>query len=366
MARAHENEYTPDVVSIPGETLQEVLDDRGMTQAELADRTGRPKKMINEIVKGKAPITPDTALRLERVLGISAGFWNALESNYQEHLARKKEEGELSQNVGWLTRFPVSRMIKFGWIKKQPRKEAQVRELLDFFGVASPSQWDQIFAKPQAAFRHSPAFVSDPGALAAWLRQGERDAQMISVQPFRKATFLRCLKQARLLTREDPEVFEESLTESCADAGVAVTLVRELPGCRVNGATRWLTPSKALIQLCLRHKWSDIFWFTFFHEAGHVLLHGKRSVFIETGGYDTASPQEAEANRFARDFLIPEGEIQALTASGRITKSAVESLAKRLEIHPGIVVGRLHHEGVLEHSRFNDLRDRLTWVDDAE
>ncbi len=137
-------EYAPDTVTAPGETLLEVLEDRAISQAELSERTGRPKKTINEIVRGKAAITPDTALQLERVLGIPAAFWSSLEKNYREHLARLEERGRLEDSGAWLRTFPVSEMAKRGWIRRETDPVDQARALLDFFGVASPDQWHQV------------------------------------------------------------------------------------------------------------------------------------------------------------------------------------------------------------------------------
>ncbi|MEY2914970.1 MAG: hypothetical protein RLZZ184_4279 [Cyanobacteriota bacterium] len=94
-----QNRYNPDYVSPPGDTLLEVLEHRGMTQAELAERTGRPKKTINEIIKGKAAITPETALQLERVFNIPASFWNNRERHYREFLAQKEEKKRLAKQV---------------------------------------------------------------------------------------------------------------------------------------------------------------------------------------------------------------------------------------------------------------------------
>lgn len=67
-----------------------------MSQAVLAERTGRSKKTINEIIQGKAAITPDTALQLEKVLGVPASFWNNLERNYQKSVTAIK-----NTNSGW-------------------------------------------------------------------------------------------------------------------------------------------------------------------------------------------------------------------------------------------------------------------------
>lgn len=367
MSEHHTNQYAPDSVSLPGETLQEVLDDRQMTQAELAERMGRPKKTVNEIAQGKAAITPETALQLERVLGVPAGFWNNLERNYREHLARKEEEERLASSAGWLRRIPVRRMVELGWIEDQGDAIGQARELLNFFGIASPDRWREVFEVPQATFRHSQAFESEPGALAAWLRKGALEGQGLRTAPFDRAGFRAALAEARQLTREAPETFTGALIDRCARTGVAVAFVPELPKCRAHGATRWLSPHKALIQLSLRYRWADIFWFSFFHEAGHVLLHGKKEVFIEggNGSSEGATRQkEQEADRFATELLLPARELERLrplAEQKRLGKERVRAFAHELGVHPGIVVGRLQHEGWLPHTHLNDLRERLAW-----
>src|SRR5882724_13472730 len=116
MSELNKNQYKPDSVSPPGETLEEILDSRSMSQAQLAERTGRPKKTINEIIKGKAAITAETAIQLERVLGIPAAFWIAREQNYRESLARKKELGHFAAQTSFLDRIPYRAMIDLGWI----------------------------------------------------------------------------------------------------------------------------------------------------------------------------------------------------------------------------------------------------------
>jgi HTH-type transcriptional regulator / antitoxin HigA len=360
------NEYLPEHVSLPGETLQEVLNDRQMSQADLAERTGRPKKTINEIVKGKTAITPETALQLERVLGVPAGFWNNLERSYQDFMARKQEDALLAASTDWLKRIPVSALIKRGWIERRSRQVDQVRAILSFFGVASPSEWQQVFEVPQASFRHSQVFESDPGALAAWLRKGEIEAQEVRTRPFDRAKFQDALVAARALTVKTPEEFVPLLVKICAAAGVAVAFVPELPKCRAHGATRWVSPTKALVQLSLRHKTDDHLWFTFFHEAAHILLHGKRLTFIEGGNADSTTEEE-QANRFAADFLIPQESLEALRSQAmarRLSEARVRSFAEELGIAAGIVVGRLQHIGWLPHTHLNGLKVSLRWTGD--
>lgn len=360
MSNKIQNQFIPDYVSPPGDTLLETLEAIGMSQAELAKRTGRPKKVINEIIKGKAAITPETAIQLERVLGIPASFWNNRERDYREALARLKEQDRLGNQTDWLKKFPLKAMIKKGWIRAFRDKVQQLRELLNFLGVAAPDQLQNLWSE-QVAFRKSAAFESDPGAVMAWLRKGEIEAQDIRCRPYDPKEFKKALQQIRSLTREAPEVFQPQIVRLCADSGVAVIFVPELPAARVSGATRWLNANKALIQLSLRYKTDDQLWFTIFHEAGHILLHGKRDVFLEMGD-GSEDHKELEADHFARNILIPEAKLQRLIRQDSRSKGNIEMFALELGIAPGIVVGRLQHDKVLPYNHCNDLKRRFDWA----
>ncbi len=364
-----QNQYTPNFVSPPGDTLQETLEALGMTQAELAERTGRPKKTINEIIQGKAAITPETALQLERVLGVPAAFWLRREQHYREFLARREEEDRFSKQTNWLKQVPLHQMIAFKWIKKFDDPMQQLREVLNFFGIVSPEQWQELYVN-SVAYRRSLKLESDGSTVAAWLRRGEIQARYIQCAPFDETKFRQALSRFRLLTVQPPEVIEAEVRRECAFAGVVAIFVRELPGMRVCGATRWLTPTKALIQLSLRYKWEDQIWHTFFHEAGHILLHGKRDTFIdsENGIKDEEELKklEDEADRFAANALIPRPRFQSFVAERSFDAYAVRRFAEELGISPGIVVGQLQHDGHLKYSQLNHLRRRFTWADEKE
>ena len=366
MSERFTNEYVPEVASYPGETLTEVLEDRAMTQAELAERMGRPKKTINEIANGKAEITPETALQLERVLGIPASFWSNLERNYRDSLAMADERQALRGSVSWARRFPLKQMVDFRWIAAADDDVARVRTLLTFFSVSSMTQWENRYQGQLAAFRLAKKYPPDPYALTAWLRMGEIRGQQTLCAPFDAAAFRSALNEARALTREhDPQVFQPRLTELAASCGVAVAFVRELRHSRACGATRWLAPDKALIQLSLRYKSNDQLWFTFFHEAGHILLHGKRDAFIEIWAGSSGLPaQEEEADRFAAERLIPKLAYDALARQRPISRAAVVAFAEGVGIDPGVVVGRLQHEEVIPFKYLNDLKVRYEWSND--
>ena len=359
MATRKNHPYRPDYAILPGDTLQETLDSLSMTQKDLAARMGRPLKTINEIIKGKAAITADTALQLERVLGTPASFWVSLERNYREALARAKDAKQLKGQLAWLKQLPVRAMVKAGWIQGKKRVEL-LQELLRYFGVASPDQWQTLWTGAGVAYRKSRVFASDPGAVAAWLRRGEIAAQDIRCQPFDAARFRETLAVIRGLTIQPPERFHAELTKLCAESGVAVVFVRELPGVRVSGATRWVSPGKALIQLSLRYKSDDQLWFSFFHEAGHVFLHGKREVFINDG--EVENEKESEASTFAADLLLPPQALKAFLEAGEIGEQGIIAFARSQGISPGIVVGRLQFEGVIRYNQHNHLKKRFEWA----
>ncbi len=364
MVSTSENQYMPDTVSPPGETLRETIGAFGMSQANLAERTGRSKKMINEIIKGKAPITPRMSLELERVLGVPASFWNNRERHYRETRARIEEENRLREHVEWLKSIPLKDMVKLGWIRGFKEKVLQLQEVLSFFGIASPDQWPTITDRlgRQAAFRKTAAFSADNSALTAWLRKGEVEAKKVQCNPYNEKKFRSCLAAIRELTVKPPDVIQERLANLCADCGVAVIFVPELPKTRVSGATRWVTANKALIQLSLRYKSNDHLWFSFFHEAGHILKHGKKAIFLEGTALGLDEDKEDAANRFASDFLVPPQDYARFVKDGSFSNIRIRRFAAQLGVAPGIVVGRLQHDKHLSMAHCNDLKIRLIWA----
>ena len=353
----HELAFVPTRVLAPGRTLVEVLDDRGMTQSDLATRTGLSTKHINQIVKGAAPISAETALLLERATGVPARMWTALESAFQVAKSEQTESERLASDLDWLRSMPVDDLVRRGWVPRRHDPVDMLRELCNFFGVANRSAWEALWEKP-TAYRRSKAFVSDPSAMAAWLRIGELEAAKIKCEPFDRSTLVSCLVELRDLTRDsDPATWIEPLVQTCSNAGVAVVLEPEIHRARVVGAARWVSPSKAVVQLSLRHRWSDIFWFTLFHELGHLLLHSKKDVFINDQGPHSGAEQEADA--FAAQVLIPRDHDFRLASL--TTDQDVIDFADEIGIGPDIVVGRLQFEGRWAYSRGNGLKRRFVF-----
>jgi HTH-type transcriptional regulator/antitoxin HigA len=350
--------YAPDYAVAPGQTLQETIDALGMDQRELALRTGLSPKHINQIIKGVATISQDTAIRLERVTGVPARMWNKLEANYREQLARLAERDRLQRDVQWLQNIPTKELIRRGGIKDVADPVQLLDEVLRFFGVANVEAWHEGWAIPQFAFRRSLAFQGKAGAMAAWLRLCELEARERRCRPFDKAAFRSAVAAIRSLTTKRPQMFVPEMIDLCASAGVALALVPELKDAPVTGAAKWVTPDKAIIGLNLRGKSNDHFWFTFFHEAGHILNDSKKETYIDAAYKD--DPREKKANQFAANILIPPENIEAL--SRLKSYRAVLAFARSIGIAPAIVVGRLQREGIVPYSHLNRLKVRLEWV----
>lgn len=354
--------WRPNWSVVPGEILAEALDDREMSQSDLARRMGRPIKTINEIVNGKAAITPETAIQLERTLGISAAFWNNLETRFREARARDASERELERSHAWLANFPVPDLISLGRLNAGSSRTELLVDLLKFFAVSTPKAWEGHWSRPLASFRKS-SHASSVYAMATWLRLGELEAEEFWAKPYNERAFLDLVRRARELTRSQPPTAGIArLQAAAADVGVAVVLSPELVGTHLSGAARWIRSDRPLIQISLRHQSEHQFWFTFFHEVRHLLQVRADTVDGSDMAQEGASEDEKDADEFARETLIPRSAYADFVDTGDLSATAVRSFAALVGVSPGIVVGRLQHEGRVGMNALNFLKRRVVWA----
>lgn len=347
--------YRPVRVSPPGDTLAELIEERGIAQAELARRMGRPLNAINEIVLGAKEITEDTALELERVLGTPAHFWLARESRYREYMARQRDADRAGSRLEWLETLPLKQLqdadhLPAGRLTAS-FKASLIEPALRFFGVASPSGWQDQYGRVQAAFRRAnPDKQTDNAAITAWLRLGELEAQKVDLPAYNAEALQAAIPFMRSLTTRPADEIGSGLKDSCARAGVVLAFVPSFPGTHVSGVARWLG-ERPLIQLSLLGKWNDVFWFSFFHEVAHILKHPKRAVFLDdaSAGATTQSKEEKEADQFAADTLIAPADKKRLGLVAH-NAAAIQAFAQSIDIHPGIVVGHLQHLGLVPYA----------------
>lgn len=351
--------FLPDWASPPGSTISELLAERGLSVADFAIRMGSSAEYARMLLEGAHPITNETAARLAEVLGTSASFWLSRESQFRDSLTR------LDEHKLWLRKLPVTDMVRLGWLSSSGGPSEKIAACLRYFGVATVADWHEQYegSARLAAFRTSNTFESDEGAVLAWLRKGEIDSEAIDCGDWNRTSFHAALPAIRELTREeDPAVFMPLLQKKCAEHGVAVVFARAPGECRASGATRFLSPNKALLMLSGRYGSDDHFWFTFFHEAGHLVLHGEQKVFLEGDALCTGN-EEQEANDFSSSMLIPPEHQDAMRSLPREVRPVMR-FARKVGVSPGIVVGQLQHLRILPRNALNNLKVRYNWDSD--
>jgi HTH-type transcriptional regulator/antitoxin HigA len=359
--------FTPDAVH-PGEIVSEYVEFHGWTQRDLARRTGLTPKTISEICNGKAPLTPTTALALEKVLRRPAHFWLNLQRQYDEAEARNRELRKSALWTDWARKFPLKDMKRRRF--SLPAGRSDVDALLTFLGVSSPESWDAVWTASNVAYRQTRKFAQSAEAISAWVRETELTAEQMETAPFDEARLRASIGELRRLTREKADSILNPVQSICAGFGVAVVLVPELPHCGISGSAQWLSDKKALIGLTLRYKTDDQLWFTFFHELAHILLHRKKKTLIVDNAADDLSDRiidpemqgyEAEANQFSADTLIPPAALSEFLRARTFTNESIYDFAEKIGVGPGILVGRLQHDDVLKSFQGNAFKQNLNW-----
>lgn len=354
-----ETAFQPNWASAPGDTIADILEEKHISLSAFSKRIGCSIDETTDLLAGRIAISLGLARKLHSELGATVEFWMSRDFHYRDSIARLNS----AETTEWVEELPISDMVSFGWMRPvDAAREAAA--CLQFFGVPDISAWRRRYAllQDRVAFRSSRSFESRPGSVAAWLRQGEVEAGSIKCKAWNPEAFGRQLKEVRRVTRQkDPAQFVPRLRSLCAAAGVAVVVVRAPNGCRASGATHFLSERQAILQLSFRYLSDDQFWFSFFHEAGHLLLHGRDGFFLEGIGAP-ATPEEKEASAFAERVLVPLEWRDDMLALGTNSRQVIR-FAHKLGISPGIVVGQLQHYGRLQRSHLNGLKRRFTWGD---
>jgi len=339
----------------PGESLSDILKTTEMSQVELAKRTGLSEKHISQIINGEAPITPKTAIKFERVFGGSASFWNNLEKNYQESLAKIEAEKIINEEIGLLKNYTCyNELVKYNFIEPAESKIEKVNNLLKFFKVDSLSLITDNYA---IAYRGLNKKIKKE-SLMVWLRCGEIKTESYSFKNFNKTALLKNIPKLKELTKHRGD-FGDDLKKICTECGIAICFTPYFKNTYINGATRWFK-NNPLIQLNTKGAFSDIFWFSFFHELGHILLHGKRDKFLSFSKEQSCKIKEKEADAFAINTLINDVDAyKKLSNQKPVKKTEIIELATTENIDKGIIIGRLAKEGKISWQIAHKYRRRL-------
>ncbi len=354
--------FSPDWASPPGVTIGDLLEERKIPRDVLREAVEIPHGLFLELLRGQLELTSELANKLQAFFSVPASFWLNREHQYRQALLRLDSERNQTEESRWVSSLPLRDMASFGWLKRSRNKTEQFAACLEFFGVGDLFEWRaQSLNQLSTRFKSSGAFMADELAVAAWLRKGVIEAKRIHTKSWDRQAFEVSLDEIRQLSREkSPSLFLPRLRQLCAVSGVALVVAKSPTGCRASGATFFLDAHKAVMLLSFRYLSDDHFWFTFFHEAGHLVLHGEQRAFLEVAQSETTN-EELEANEYAAKKLVPEHFLGEMAHLNLKDPSAVLRFAKRIGVSAGIVVGQLQYQGVVSHSQFNRYKTRYIW-----
>lgn len=348
-------DFTPRWASSPGATIQDLIASKDVTSVEVARACGLDWPEFNKVLEGSAPVTGTIAQSLSSCLGGSVSFWLRREERFQESVA-------IVEADQWVQSLPLSSMKKFAWLDVPRDWRTRIDACLDFFGMDNLESWRQNYADQLVGvrFRTSPTYPNQVASVSTWLRAGEIAHEGFAGGDFSSESLLSAVEEIRKLTRiPDPEIFFPMLQTIAAECGVSCVIVPAPEGCAASGASRVLADGSALIQLSGRYLSDDQFWFSFFHEIGHLILHEDAPLHVD-GDVTAFEPDrsESEADSFSADVLWPIEDrlLNALTA--KPSRRDIIRLASRAGTSPGIITGQLQSSGILEHAECNYLKRR--------
>lgn len=341
------------IATPPGATIKEQLEDRGMTQKEFATRLDMSEKHISKLINGEVNLTPEMAIKLEMVLGVPAKFWSNLESIYREKLIKAQQENEMEEDKLIAKQFPYNEMVKLGWIEDTKKTEERVINLRKYFEVVKLSLINNNRLNRIACRKLGESEKADY-ALLAWAQKAKLEARNTNVKKINIDLLEKNLTQIRAMTLQSPEIFCENLTTLLSECGISLIFLPHLKGSFLHEAT-FYDRDKIVMGLTVRGKDADRFWFSLFHELGHVI----KGHINQTNG--TSDQDELDADKFASDTLISEEDYMRFVtkySSSYISQSSICDFAKEINIDPGILVGRLQKENIISFSSFNNLKQK--------
>lgn len=352
------NNFQPNWASPPGATILDLLKEKNIPLNNFANRNNWDLSFMKNLLNGDIEINYEVAKKLEDNLGATTNFWLNREKQYRITIERLNPFEEKR----WINEMPIQEMQKFGWI---PSNKDILESCLNFFGVKSVWTWKSKYEEliRQTSFRTSQRFQSNFLAVSAWLRQGEIECLRIENKPFDKQLFIKRLTEIKILSkRKNPKDFIPQMKKICADCGVGLAIVPTPKGCTASGATHFRNESPIII-LSFRYLSDDQFWFTFFHEAGHIILHNKKEIFFEEVGNDGLdSDAEKEANSFSANILIPDN-VQNQLYQISLSRKGIIKFAVDNGISPGIVIGQLQFLGRIGFNQLNWYKRKYNWND---
>jgi HTH-type transcriptional regulator/antitoxin HigA len=343
----------------PGEFIQEELEARGWTQADLAYIMGRPPRLVNEVVTGKRGVTPQTAKELGDAFGTGAQFWLNLESSYRLFKLSQSGEGNgrVSRRAKLLSKAPINQIVRRNWIEGSNSLDVLESNVCEFLEIPTIEHTPTF---QDHAARKSGSYGEITSGQLAWLFRAKHLAKAMDVSPFNRSQMSRVIDVVLSHAGNTEEV--RYVPSVLNDAGIRFLVLEALPGTRIDGACFWLDQYSPVVALSLRYDRIDYFWHTLMHELGHIKrgdgirnqftaldvdLVGNKPVQVER-----KPKHEIAADALAVNWLVPQDKLESFIrrTRPRFSKAGIRRFAESNTVHPGIVVGQLQHRNEIAYS----------------
>ena len=351
-----------DLIIHPGETIADVLEERGITQAELAASTGVTPAYVSNVISGKKDISAKFAFALEYALGVPKSFWLNLQSHYDAELLELNEEQTITEEER-VARIELKEVVKYlrkkGRIPLKESVEVSILSLRKALQISNISNLKELI--PQGEFRMAANATVQPYVLGAWIRLCQIAGEKHSVDGvFEQEKISELVAELKsVMVNPDADIQKElkKIMESC---GIDFCIVQNFRGAPVQGYISRKQDGTYQMCLTLRGAYADIFWFSLFHELGHIVNGdiSKTMKFVDDGSDEK---KEKAADLFASNQLISADEYKAFLAKKDFSIEAIKRFAKTQNVMPYIVIGRLQKERYLDYKYFSDYKLRYKW-----
>ncbi|WP_125567525.1 addiction module antidote protein, HigA family [Companilactobacillus insicii] len=352
----------------PGYYVKRYLDDQDMKQSELADRLNTNEKRASELVNGKIELDDNLIEGLALVFGTSESMWKNLNDKYLKIKEQINRQNQLEEEKNIQKQMDYKFWENLGLVKQTSNTIDKISELRRIFHISSLKVLENRDFLVQ--YKTAVPEVKNKNVINsnAWVQTALNIGHLKEVSSIDLEYLRSKLPEIRKMTRDDPEKFMPKLNNIFSKSGVAFVIIPNLKNCGVNGAVKWLGKDKVLLAMNDRRKYADVFWFALFHEIRHVFQQKKGHIIISSDkniglrsvlDIDTL---EYDANTFAQDYLINQKQYEEFVAKNNFSSTSVKEFSDKIDIHSGVVVGRLQRDNYIEYNQLNNLRQKYNII----
>lgn len=357
----------PEFIIHPGETLLEVLEDKGITQRELACKTGVSAAYVSKIIRGTKSISTAFARKLEYTLGIDTQFWINLQANYEKQLYEYQEMSKISEEEKNIVDHDLKEFAAYfeaiGILKKGLNTVTKVIEMRKILQVSDLTFIPNI--KAVGAYRHATNVEINPYVMYAWRRLCElKSEETLVTEPLnteRLKSSLYAIKE--LMFIEDVNMMVSALTTIFSKCGIIFNIVKNFPKAPVQGYIKKNSNGSIILCMTIRQAYADIFWFTLFHEVAHIINGDYDNTMVDYED-NAKSPKEIAANNFASSILISDEDYAEFVNEGDFSINSIRKFSSSNKIQPYILIGRLQKQGHIPYSIYSNYKVRYKWAND--